>query len=121
MHPFHNLDVSGRYPIVEQEVRHWFDILNRELFEGVLTEIRYIDIRRRRGCHAYYSGAWFNFEPTLFMRPAYESKRLFVQVLGHELVHHYQHLHDQDDDHGESFLAWIPKFSDMGLDLCEEY
>lgn len=102
----------------------WFNVLNQELFDNSLPIINEIDIRWRRGAHA-----WYDYDETrpghgtakLLMNKRYKSKQFFVEVLAHEMVHHYQYINNEDVGHGSSFLKWRDKFNKKGLNLVRAY
>ena len=47
----------------------------------------------------------------------------FLDILGHEMVHHYQITHQQkcSGNHNSYFFKWKKKFEQMGLDLKVRY
>lgn len=112
------------YETTIEDCQKWFKILNRELFNNSLPSVNEIDIRWRRGAHA-----WYDYDETrpgtgtskLLMNRRYKSKKFFVEVLAHEMVHHYQYIYNEDVGHGSSFLKWRDKFNKKGLNLVEAY
>lgn len=109
-----------------EDCEKWISILNEELFGGSLSKIDEIDIRRRRLAYAYYEynpirrkrSEW---RSKLCMNARYVSEKFFVEILAHELVHHYQYTHRQPMGHGPSFKAWKKIFSENGLNLTDVY
>lgn len=112
------------YDTTIEDCENWFRILNRELFDNSLPQIHEIDIRWRRGAHA-----WYDYDETkpgtgaskLLMNKRYKSKQFFVEVLAHEMVHHYQYTYNEEMGHGSSFLKWRDKFNKKGLNLVKVY
>jgi hypothetical protein len=112
------------YETTVEDCQRWFNILNRELFDSSLPQIDEIDIRWRRGAHA-----WYDYDERLpgqgitklLMSRRYKSKQFFVEVLAHEMVHHYQYIYNEDMGHGSSFLKWRDKFNKKGLNLSRAY
>lgn len=112
------------YETTVEDCQKWFNILNRELFNSSLPKVHEIDIRWRRGAHA-----WYDYEESepgtgtsrLLMNKRYKSKQFFVEVLAHEMVHHYQYINNEEVDHGSSFIKWRDKFNKKGLNLVEAY
>jgi hypothetical protein len=112
------------YETTVEDCQKWFNILNRELFNESLPHVDEIDIRWRRGAHA-----WYDYDETkpgtgtvkLLMNKRYKSKQFFVEVLAHEMVHHYQYINNEEMGHGSSFLKWRGKFNKKGLSLSEVY
>jgi len=111
-----------------EDAEKWFRILNTELFKGKLRSLDEIDIRWRRGNHAYYHYIYEadpkkpKYEYTkLCLNKRYKSKKFFVEVLAHELVHHYQFTHGELVNHGPSFTCWSDRFNKKGLKLYRTY
>jgi hypothetical protein len=112
------------YETTVEDCQRWFNILNRELFNESLPQVDEIDIRWRRGAHA-----WYDYDQTnpgagtckLLMNKRYKSKQFFVEVLAHEMVHHYQYIYNEEVGHGSSFLKWRDKFNKKGLNLSKAY
>lgn len=112
------------YETTIEDCQRWFNILNRELFNCSLPPIDEIDIRWRRRAHA-----WYDYDDRypgtgitrLLMSKRYKSKKFFVEVLAHEMVHHYQYIYNEDMGHGSSFFKWRDKFNKKGLNLVRAY
>lgn len=112
------------YETTIEDCNEWFNILNRELFDKTLPPVDEIDIRWRRGAYAWYD--YDEHKPgtgtaRLLMNKRYKSKQFFVEVLAHEMVHHYQYIYNEEMGHGSSFLKWRDKFNKKGLSLSKAY
>lgn len=110
-------------PTIE-DCEKWFKILNHELFNNQLPAVDEFDVRWRRGAYAWYDyDERFPGQGTakLLMNKRYKSKQFFVEVLAHEMVHHYQYINNEDVGHGSSFLKWRDKFNKKGLNLVRAY
>lgn len=110
------------YETTERATRLWFNIINKEIFDSKLSPPTNIDIRWRRGTYAYYTFVNDDKDPdyfysTIHLNKKYRSKRFFVEVLGHEMIHHYQAMYRQPYGHGPSFKDWTEKFNEKGLRL----
>lgn len=112
------------YETTLEDCRLWFNVLNRELFDNSLPLVDEIDIRWRRGAHA-----WYDYDEAkpgygtcrLLMNKRYKSKQFFVEVLAHEMIHHYQYIYNEEMGHGSSFFKWRDKFNKKGLNLSRAY
>jgi hypothetical protein len=109
------------YETTEEDCRYWFNVINREIFDNQLTFPDEVDIRWRSGTHAYHWITW-NKDSTvkstkLCMSKKYKSKRFFIQVLAHEMIHHWQALTGAPIGHGPSFLQWEERFAKKGMVL----
>jgi len=112
------------YETTHEDCRFWFRILNQEIFNNRLTEIE-VDIRWRRGAYARYqypdNGRTDQIPLMFLMNKKYRNKKFFVEVLFHEMVHHYQFLHNEPVGHGPSFIKWRDKARKKGLELLVSY
>lgn len=112
------------YETTVEDCQKWFNVLNRELFNSSLPPIDEVDIRWRRKAHA-----WYDYDDRLpgqgttklLMSRRYKSKQFFVEVLAHEMVHHYQYIYNEEMGHGPSFFKWRDKFNKKGLNLVRAY
>lgn len=111
------------YETTVEDCQLWFNVLNREIFDNSLPLVDEIDVRWRRGAHAYYD--YDETKPNgickLLMNKKYKSKQFFVEVLAHEMVHHYQYINGEKMGHGSSFTKWRDKFNKKGLNLVKVY
>ena len=53
----------------------------------------------------------------IVLTPRFESKKHFIEVLSHEMVHQYQAEFQNRMDHGPTFWAWRDKFARFGIRL----
>lgn len=105
-----------------KECKEWFVIINKEIFQNQLPEFADMEIRRRHGCWGEIEGCETKSDrfSRLSMNHHFKSKKHFIEVLAHEMVHHYQWTVLREElTHGESFFAWKPKFvqHDMSLSI----
>ena len=119
-------DEENTYETKIEDCEEWFRVLNRELFNNSLPDIDYVDIRWRRKAFGYYEYIIDTKDPNykmsvLNMNKRYKSKKFFVEVLAHEMVHHYQFMNDEPMGHGPSFEKWNDKFNKKGLNLFKVY
>ena len=113
---------AHEYETTVEDCQEWFNILNRELFENSLPHVNEFDIRWRRKAHAYYDyDKRRGGTCKLLMNKKYKSKQFFVEVLAHEMVHHYQYINGERMGHGLSFQKWCDKFNSKGLNLARAY
>lgn len=113
------LDKKGyHYTTTIEDCQKWFRILNKEVFKNKLPQVGEIDIRWRRKALAWYVP---QKNGRLEMDKRYRSKRFFVQVLAHELIHHYQYMNGHTVAHNEEFFKWRKKFNKKGLKLSRCY
>lgn len=112
------------YETTIEDCKFWFRVLNQEIFNNKLSPLD-IDIRWRRKAYARYQyPSNRNTEDVplmLLMNKKYRSKKFFVAVLFHEMVHHYQFLHNEPVGHGPSFMRWKEKAKIKGIELLVAY
>lgn len=112
-----------RYKTTLADCKKWFRIINEELFEGTLPQVSF-QFKWLRVCWAYYE--YFPRKPdkteSIIMHNEYPSHRLFVEVLAHEMVHHWQYINSgwKNVDHGDEFKNWSKKAKRLGLRIGEE-
>jgi len=112
------------YETTHEDCERWFRILNKELFDNELVPLDEIEIGRRKGVYAIYEcydEVCEGVQYRLVMKDRYRSKKFFVEVLAHEMVHHYQALNDQPLGHGRTFLRWRKRLNEKGLQLVRAY
>lgn len=113
------------YTATITDIKFWFDVLNEQIFENKLTPIDKIYIRSHSDFHAvyqYYKKTHPEYPKTsLRMGKVYRNEKLFVEILGHEMVHHYQFLFRERPGHGKSFKKWVECFNKKGLRLMKVY
>ena len=107
------------YETTERDYLIWFKIINKEIFGGRLPPIDRVEIKWRRGCFAAYTyqASSKRKKSTLLLNKKYRSKKFFVEMMAHELVHHYQFMYDEPMGHGPSFERWTKIFNKKGLRL----
>lgn len=117
---------NEKYVTTLDECKKWIRVLNKEIFDGKLTKLDDIDIRRRKQCYAYYhyypakKGDELRYS-RLCMSNKYVSEKFFVEILAHELIHHYQYINGLPMGHGPSFMQWKEIFNKKGLNLVKLY
>lgn len=104
----------------------WFAILNEQIFGNKLTRpSKFNIIRSSKFSHAfytYYSKKSSKYpQSEITVTKVYKCKKFFVEVLAHEMIHHFQYLHNEPVGHGPSFHAWDPHFKLRGLLLNRIY
>lgn len=105
-------------PTVE-DVREWFDILNEQVFGNKLQPIDEIRIKKLGDFHAlfHYWSKKEQYEPELSMNKVFKNKKLFVEILAHEMIHYFQYSYDEPLGHGPTFWAWSDNLKLKGLTL----
>lgn len=114
------LAVEGKKfrPTVE-DVKEWFYILNEQIFGGKLPQTKLSVKRLQEGFHAFYHyhKKSVNTDTEIEMHNSFDNKKLFVEILTHEMIHHFQHTYDEPVGHGPSFTAWRDNLKLKGLTL----
>jgi AAA+ ATPase superfamily predicted ATPase len=109
------------YVPTNDAIKHWFRFINREAFGSELYEFRDIEIRRRHGCWAECTGDTDRKTgekySSLCMNHNFKSEKHFIEVLAHEMVHHYQWIYYETMDHGQTFFEWKDELKKHNLNI----
>lgn len=117
----------------EMDVLYAYNILNRYVFDGVLTrpQITLGGIRKCWGTcqwltNEQHNGSWCAIK----LVPNWFCQQWFINTLAHEMVHQYQwdihrwdleeegrHIYMDSGAHGPSFYAFRDRFAHYGLNL----
>ena len=107
---------AGEYITTMNEVKRWFYLLNKSVFDNKVDAMIQIDIKRIRyqaWCEVY------NFDPAfrITLRTRYRAEKNLVQALAHEMVHVIQYVNTDDMNHGPYFQMWKKHFKTLNLKL----
>ena len=112
------VDYKKPYKKTKKNAVMMFNILNYAIFNGKL-DMPTINIRKLRGAlgeYCYDTDDLDIIEITL--SPKYQNMKHFINVLAHEMVHHYQiTIQGDTGNHNRKFYKWRNKFEKMGLEL----
>lgn len=107
-------------PCVE-DLKLWFDILNEQVFGDKLKPVKkfkVIDIKDFHAVYIFYKNSpKKKHKTTICVDCFFKSKKQFVEILAHEMVHHFQNSYGEHVGHGATFLAWRENFKLKGLNL----
>ena len=119
--------VSNRkYHTKYKDIKKYFTLINREVFNNELSPFGKIEIKEIRDRIKYCYGLvevleWQRKGTRIYrlqMQPTYRNKKEFVDTLGHEMVHLYQMANKGDSgNHNKLFYSFRPKLNRIGLDL----
>jgi len=119
--------VSNRkYHTKYKDIKKYFTLINREVFNNELSPFGKIEIKEIRDRIKYCYGLvevleWERKGTRIYrlqMQPTYRNKKEFVDTLGHEMVHLYQMANKGDSgNHNKLFYSFRPKLNRIGLDL----
>ena len=117
------LEDSGvRYRLTIESAWEWYHILNEQIFGGLLEPVDKIFISNHKTYGDVY--ALYHYDDAERGRPAkisfcktFDDEKHFVEILAHEMIHHFQYSYDEPLGHGPSFMAWRDNFNLKGLNL----
>ena len=117
-----NLDCSKKYKVNIETAWEWFHILNEQIFGSLLEPVEKIFISKHKGygdvyALYYYNRLRRNVPAKMSFSKSYKNERQFVEILAHEMIHHFQYSYDEPIGHGPSFVAWRDNFKLKGLNL----
>jgi len=103
------------------DMMQWFNVINQQIFGSKLALINKFQIKENSELHAYYG--YYNKshenhgKTRIVMDNKFSNKKRFVEILAHEMVHHFQAQYDEPVGHGPTFTAWSDNFKLKGLNL----
>ena len=115
-----------KYKTTYKDIKKYFEIINKAVFDNVLSPFNEILIKKIRDPKIKCMGQvvvweWKRKGTRVFhleMLPEYYDKREFVDTLGHEMVHLYQMANVGDTgNHNKLFYSFRSKLNAIGLDL----
>ena len=113
------LTTKNRFIPTLEDSLYWIKTINDELFKGRLPDFHEIEIRRRHGCWAecmvYITDCGETHKYVLSLNHRMNSKKHFIQILAHEMVHLWQFMNYGSMDHGESFKSWKETFQEHDI------
>lgn len=103
-------------------ISDWFDHYNTALFGGNLPNFDDIKIKRIHGALGQVVFTQYKTKrPQKFvleMLPRYETKKMFLETLVHEMIHLYQmKVINDTGNHNKHFFAFRKKLNFLGLNL----
>ena len=123
------LSSRKKYKTTYKDIKYYFDMTNKVVFKNKLSPFNEILIKKfykdKKSCtHTWGQVVCWEWKRKgtkqywLEMLPEYNSKRDFVDTLGHEMVHLYQMANVGDSgNHNKLFYSFRPKLNEIGLDL----
>ena len=120
------LEPEKRYrPSLDESVE-WYKYFNKSIFDSTLPKnpvydfiFEVVPLKNAFGSTAFYHDE--NRMLELQLHEVFPRKRVFLEVLAHEMVHLYQIVMDGKHDHGASFWAWKPILAKHHLGLQTKY
>jgi hypothetical protein len=114
-------DKVGYTPTVES-AWEWFHILNQQIFGSLLNPVKKIFLSNHKNYGDVYALYYFNNKKRnkpskISLCKNFEDEKTFVEILAHEMVHHFQYTYDEPVGHGPTFLCWRDNFKLKGLKL----
>jgi hypothetical protein len=95
------------YIVTVENVRHWFDVMNKELFNGKLKIFNKIKVANIPDYAVLYDS---KHGTELHIRDRFKNEQHFVETLAHEMVHLNQLQSKQRLGHGKSFKKLKRRF-----------
>ncbi len=118
------LSSKDKYSTTYKDIKKFFTILNKGLFDNKLTPFNDIEIKelKYQRCMGQVIQLDFKRKGTrvhkLEMDIKYDNKKDFLETLAHEMVHLYQFTQINDNGaHNKLFYSFKPKLKSVGLKL----
>jgi len=115
--------------ISERLAARWFNVLNTAVFYNRLKRPVNFEVHKLRGAWGrcvYITEKKHERRPrAIELNDTFASRRMFLDVLVHEMVHCWEHQHHTISGHGKRFMVWKSRIKrTVGLDLligvCED-
>jgi len=113
--------------VTDRLVRYWWGLLNIAVFYGKLKKPKILEIHRMRGCWGSAETASTKRERKngikhvhIQMNETFVTRRMFLDILVHEMVHAWEHQYHTVMGHGKRFFAWKNRIKrTVGLGLTK--
>ncbi len=112
----------------KKKLWYWFNKINAEVFEGKLKKFRKVQFLKCRTMWAISYGVqiWSKtkkkqyLHTDLIIKDSFRTEKQFVDVLAHEMVHHWQWSHSEAGmTHGQTFWMWKEALEKHNIILTE--
>lgn len=109
------------FEVTPSLVMYWWHIFNHAIFDSKLIPPQQIECRNfHDGTLGWCRGYVSNRNVKMGLRRKFTSKRVFLTVLVHEMVHQWEQLTNEKMTHGKNFYFWKPIIQvHVGLPLSE--
>jgi predicted SprT family Zn-dependent metalloprotease len=114
-----SLDENTSIEVTERKVQLWFNIINAAIFNNRLPKFHEIEIGSYRTFHALCECDDATY--TLKIKSKFESRKRFIEVIAHEMIHLYEWVEYEKMSHGKNFYEWKNKLKRYNLDLYKNY
>lgn len=105
---YKHVQQKGQTPVVatQSNVLYWWHRLNHAVFDQQLQTPNYIICRQIRNHYGWCDGNTKSV--TLAITTAELPRKVFLEVLAHEMIHQWQWYNNLPMSHGDSFWKWRP-------------
>jgi hypothetical protein len=104
-----------------EDMKEWFVIINEQVFGNKLepvTKLRVKNLEYIYGFYGYFDKKNKRYGRTqITVTNKFPDKKTFVEILAHEMIHHFQNSYNEPVGHGPSFTAWNENFKIKGIKL----
>lgn len=114
-----SLDETTSIEVTERKVQFWFNVINAAIFNNKLPKFHQIEIGTYKTFHALCECDDTTY--TLKIKSKFESRKRFVEVIAHEMIHLYEWVEYQKMTHGKDFYEWKDKLKRYNLNLYKNY
>jgi hypothetical protein len=109
------------YPTIK-ETWKWFHILNQQVFGNLLNPVDKIFLSNHKKYGDVYALYHYGIKDghktsKISVCKSFDDEKVFVEILAHEMIHHFQYSYNEPLGHGPSFSAWSDNFNVKGLKL----
>ncbi len=106
--------------VTERKVQMWFNVINFALFKNELPKFNVVEIVNDTDYYAMCE-CQNDDHYKLFINESFHSKKMFVEVMIHEMIHLYEYVVHGRMGHGKRFFEWKEQVEKFGLRLYKTY
>jgi len=92
--------------VTDRLILKWWHIFNVAVFHGQLHKPYLITITKLRKAWAWAQQSCIKGQINIIICPTFKTRKLFLSVLIHEMVHAWEMQHHSKMGHGKRFFKW---------------
>lgn len=112
------------FEVTPSLVMYWWRELNEAIFDGKLNPPAQVIVKHHlKEAWAWCEGGGFSKRVPVnyaFQRK-YDDKEMFLTILAHEMVHHWEQQTTGRMSHGKNFFKWEERLKQVGIPLDKSY
>lgn len=107
--------------VTERKVSVWFNIFNQVIFKETLPRFHQLKLIQLKVPYYGMCEVTSDQEYILELQEKFPNKKMFLEILIHEMIHLHDYIKYGKMSHGSNFLKWRKKLNRLGLELKRLY